>query len=1107
MRRKRLSKAVSALLTIAIFATSSISAFAASKVDISFDNDNNPTRVTATRKDGTTDRMALAQFDSYGKLINFTVGNATTVTNDYSYDPTYKTKIMSFSDFETATAVEDARILGSKTKFYWDGKEKMGTLQQYTYDTSRGATLTYYDNGNAGDPVLTATNDDYTANDSTAGKYYDSPGWMHLDAGNITSDWTVFEWDVKFNSDKGADDAHGHTVVNFNLNNGVTTGTPGTNSYNVANFTVGRTGSFINYKYPTRVSFLGGSESTIETNHNYHMALVVNHRDRMIELFVDGTSKGTVDLSGTNFEMKALRIGYGRHYDLTLDNLKVYEGAKVRNNVTAEEVREIVLSGASIVETKNPDRYNDATFESALSGKKAFHASTGVVWDGTKKIMLENTPYENASGVRMVPKNELATALGVSAGSTSGQETRNGVAYVPVTSFLSGKTYTQLSQASDNANMYVLASGFSASNVDLMNDWMMYYRPSADEVLSSYRDSARAYQHPRLLATQSDFDALRAKYQSGTADATWMKYANWVIEYADGRIGAYIPKYEAYDAAGRMNYQRISAGDFYSLGLAYQLTGDSKYAEQAWTEVEAICGFKDFNMGHILDAGEAMAGVAIAYDWFYNYWTPERRQMIEKCLHDNGLYYAWEGYETTSKMANELTSTNNHGTVCNTGAMMAAVATMDVYPEISSWIVSEALKCMELNIDKWDTELWYEGPGYHELTMQFTAKWIDVLEGVFPGGYGFGGLEGIQNASTAEAMLHTPTGTFTFGDSMANGTKFWVPEMIWTGNRYWNAGIPALVAAQGYPYMTTPTYQGEDTALLALWYNENNSSLGNMELDYINTKLDVATFRSSHTTSTTDDYSFVGIKGGTANETHAHLDAGQFFFEADGVRWADDIGMGSYVSTYEDYKLGEEGAGTRWLHMAARAENHNLLIVNPSSTTADIKKLGRAELTVKKNIQSGAIATMDMTSVLNDVSKATRGYYFTDQRRSLAVRDEITTTSGTGKKLYWTMIIPEGTTMSQSGSVITLTAANGETLKVEYQVEGASVGTVKFEGSNMTPISSSGLYDTGVYKLGKLQLPLTSTSTSVNVTVKLTPGSVTNGAALSSFAKPIAQWQ
>ena len=44
----------------------------------------------------------------------------------------------------------------------------------------------------------------------------------------------------------------------------------------------------------------------------------------------------------------------------------------------------------------------------------------------------------------------------------------------------------------------------------------------------------------------------------------------------------------------------------------------------------------------------------------------------------------------------------------------------------------------------------------------------------------------------------------------------------------------------------------------------------------------------------TDTY--LGVKGGTASTSHAHMDAGSFIYEQAGVRWAMDLGMQDYYS-------------------------------------------------------------------------------------------------------------------------------------------------------------------------------------------------------------------
>ncbi len=52
-------------------------------------------------------------------------------------------------------------------------------------------------------------------------------------------------------------------------------------------------------------------------------------------------------------------------------------------------------------------------------------------------------------------------------------------------------------------------------------------------------------------------------------------------------------------------------------------------------------------------------------------------------------------------------------------------------------------------------------------------------------------------------------------------------------------------------------------------------------------------------TSWTDpDAMYLAAKGGRADLNHGHMDAGSFVFEADGVRWAIDLGGVNY-NAYE----------------------------------------------------------------------------------------------------------------------------------------------------------------------------------------------------------------
>lgn len=78
------------------------------------------------------------------------------------------------------------------------------------------------------------------------------------------------------------------------------------------------------------------------------------------------------------------------------------------------------------------------------------------------------------------------------------------------------------------------------------------------------------------------------------------------------------------------------------------------------------------------------------------------------------------------------------------------------------------------------------------------------------------------------------------------------------------------------------------------------------------------------------DAIFLGVKGGTPNESHAHMDIGSFVMEANGVRWAMDFGAQDYNSLESQgidlWNMKQESQ--RWEVFRYNNMAHNTLTVN-----------------------------------------------------------------------------------------------------------------------------------------------------------------------------------
>ena len=186
-------------------------------------------------------------------------------------------------------------------------------------------------------------------------------------------------------------------------------------------------------------------------------------------------------------------------------------------------------------------------------------------------------------------------------------------------------------------------------------------------------------------------------------------------------------------------------------------------------------------------------------------------------------------------------------------------------------------------------------------------------------------------------------------------------------------------------------------ALHEVWFPEKRSeSVANPLKDFHFTGVaDIATFRSAWNDP---NAIFVGVKAGETDEHHKHLDLGSFVMDADGQRWAMDLGGdsdgGSYtLPSYGDVK------GTRWTYF--RTNNHGHNTVTPGDGLQSIHIA--APITKYGSTPGRAFAVVDLTPVYpNAAASLHRGVALLDRARVL-VQDEYEPAQS-GLPLHWVMI-------------------------------------------------------------------------------------------------------
>ena len=184
--------------------------------------------------------------------------------------------------------------------------------------------------------------------------------------------------------------------------------------------------------------------------------------------------------------------------------------------------------------------------------------------------------------------------------------------------------------------------------------------PKRAEVLQMLRR-----EHPRLLATSTDFKQLARLCETNEQPRGWLAKLH---ADADKLLGAPPVKYEIPDGKRLLSVSRQAKDRLLLLGLIYQLTGNPKYAARAWTELDSVTRFKDWNPSHFLDTAEMTFAVAIGYDWLYDAWSRQQRDQLRTAIVEHGLKPGLAVYRDKKWWSK---SNHNWNQVCNGGLACA----------------------------------------------------------------------------------------------------------------------------------------------------------------------------------------------------------------------------------------------------------------------------------------------------------------------------------------------------------------------------------------------------------------------------------------------------
>ncbi len=482
--------------------------------------------------------------------------------------------------------------------------------------------------------------------------------------------------------------------------------------------------------------------------------------------------------------------------------------------------------------------------------------------------------------------------------------------------------------------------------------------------------------HPRLLLPVDSVKALQLNLSS---DTFLMRIHNDLIEACNKIIQS--PLLERNQIGRRILHTSDEClRRVYFLSYAFRMTGNIQFAQRAEAELLNVCGFKDWNPSHFLDVADMTLGVAIGYDWLYEVLPISSKNIIKESIVAKGLQ---------PSLSNQgwLTRNNNWNQVCNAGMVYGALAVFEDFPKLSSTIINRAIESVKIPMREYRPDGAYpEGYHYWGYGTGLNVMLIDALEKSFGSSYDLKENVGFNN--TANFILHNLAPShlcFNYSDASASGNlnavAFWFAKNNHDVSLLWNEKIWLGNEEKGN-YLKDPFLPN-----VLIWNNgvDLNHLSVPKNLSWTGKGLIPVSFMRTSWTDTNAIY--VGIKGGTASASHAHMDIGSFVMEANGERWAMDFGAENYNSIEKTgidlWSMNQEAP--RWKLFRYNNLSHNTLAFDSAFQLVE----GNAPIINIIALPKAMSSEIDLSSVYANKVKSAKRKISIVKKRLVSIEDEV----------------------------------------------------------------------------------------------------------------------
>jgi len=532
-------------------------------------------------------------------------------------------------------------------------------------------------------------------------------------------------------------------------------------------------------------------------------------------------------------------------------------------------------------------------------------------------------------------------------------------------------------------------------------------------------DYSKIAPHPRLLMSKSDEGDLKKALKS---NEQLSGVHELIISKSDELLAKETLTYKKTGkrllAVSREALQRV-----FFLSYSYRMTKNKKYLKRAELEMNAVCQFQDWNPTHYLDVGEMTMAVAIGYDWLFDKLQESTKLNIRRAILKNTFETSKvEAYNNYKRVG------NNWNQVCNAGVVYGALATFESNPDISKEIIEEMLKTNTISMASYAPDGVYpEGAMYWSYGTSFEVMLLAALESALGSDNGLSQSPGFLKSAEFMLFVNSPIGKrFNYSDCSvsqnANIAQFWFakktnnPNLLFEENKSIQAGT-FLKTVEEERLLPIVLIFGKDINFSNIIAPKQTLWAGKGETPVI-------MVRGSWDNKNGE---YLGVKGGSASTSHAHMDAGTFVYDSEGLRWAMDFGLQSYI-TLESKGVDLWGKGPdsqRWDVFRLSNRAHNTLTINNKKHNFN----GHAKLIETIDTPTEKGGKFDLSEIFKgEISSAVRKVVLKNTN-SLVVEDEIVTNEKEAL-IRWNMVTPATVKILDSSTIELTQKGKKKILKV-----------------------------------------------------------------------------